>query len=578
MRVTGGETVLGQAVEACRRHFAWAFFFSALVNLLFIVPMLYMLQVYERVVPTRGVTTLALLTLVLVFGLVVLSLLDVLRSRLLVRAGVKLDRLLARPVLDTTLKVAASGAGRNPRQAVREFDVLRQTLTGPAILALLDAPWVPIYVIIAFVLHPWIGVLTLVGALLVAGLAVRNEQVTRERLQRANQAAAVAYGEFDFTASSSDVVRALGLREALVAGHLGRRETMMRLQTEASLSSGGLSGGAKFLRQLLQSLALGVGALLAVEGKVGPGAIFAAMFIVGRALAPIDQLLGQWRGIVQARGAWQTLVELFRNAPPNVALTQLPRPNGTLEVEQLHYATENGQLILNNLNFALAPGETVAVIGPSGAGKSTLVRLLAGALSPSRGVVRLDGSDQRNWDPERLAEHVGFMPQEPSLFAGTVKENIARFRNRLGEDGTIVDQDAIAAAQAAGAHELIQRLPGGYDHLLGLGGRGLSAGQAQRVALARALFRNPSLLLLDEPNANLDSEGEQQLTRSLEQAKARGTTIILIAHRMSMLPLVDRIMVVQDGRIALFGPRDEVLRKIAPVRPARVASPDRGAA
>jgi len=565
------------ALEACRRHFTAALLFSALVNLLFIVPMLYMLQVYERVVPTRGEATLVLLTLVLLFGLLTMSVLDSIRSRLLVRAGVRLDSSLAKTVLDATLN-RVGGNKRVKRQALRDFDTLRQAMTGPAILAVLDAPWVPVYVLVAFLLHFWIGVLSVVGAVIVVLLAVRNEQVTRERLQQANQAAGQAYAEFDATASSADVVRALGMREALVTGHLAQREQMMRLQTRASLASSRVSAASKFTRQFLQSLALGVGALLAINGMISPGAIFASMFIVGRALAPIDQLVGNWRNIIQARGAWTTLNELLNDLPPDIALTQLPRPSGRIEVEGLHVASDDGQPILQNVSFAVPAGKVVAIIGPSGAGKSTLVRALAGAILPHHGIIRFDGADQRNWDPERLAEHVGFLPQESVLFAGSVKENIARFRNRLGEDQSQIDADAIAAAQVAGAHDLIQRLPGGYDHYLGLGGRGLSAGQMQRVALARALFRGPSVLILDEPNSNLDSEGDQELARCLEQAKARGTTILLVAHRMTMLPIVDSLLIVQDGRIAAYGPRDEILQKIAPPRHVTVPAPRPGVA
>lgn len=561
-----------RALESCRRHFTSAMVFSGLVNLLFIVPMLYMLQVYERVVPTRGQTTLAMLTLVLVIALVTMSALDAIRSRLLVRAGVRLDGSLSRTILTSTLSGPNQSGQGAARQAVREFDVLRQALTGPAILAVLDAPWVPIYVLIAFLIHPWIGVLSVVGAVLVVLLAMRNEQVTRDRLQQANEAAGQAYSEFEATVSSADVVRALGMREAMVVSHLAQRETMMRLQTEASLASSGITATSKFVRQLLQSLALGVGALLAIQGLISPGAIFASMFIVGRALAPIDQLVGNWRSIVQARGAWTTLNELLDKSVPEVSLTQLPRPGGKIEVEDLHVLTEEGRPILQNIGFSIQPGQVIAIVGPSGAGKSTLVRALAGALVPNHGVIRLDGADQRNWDPERLAEHVGFLPQEAALFSGTVKENIARFRNRLGEDPAQVDADAIAAAQVAGAHDLIQNLPGGYDHRLAIGGRGLSAGQMQRVALARAMFRGPAILILDEPNANLDAEGDSELTRCLEQAKARGTTVLLVAHRMSMMPLVDGLMIVQDGRLVAFGPRDEILKKINAPRAKPVVS------
>jgi ATP-binding cassette subfamily C protein len=440
------------------------------------------------------------------------------------------------------------------------------------VLALLDAPWVPIYILIAFIIHPWIGVLCLVGAALNMFFAWQSDRATREPLDRANAAAGRTYAEFEFAAASADVIRALGLRQALVSGHLGNRQSMMQLQTDASLAASRLAAMSKFVRLLLQSLALGLGALLAINGKISPGAVFASMFIVGRALAPIDQLVGSWKQIIQARSAYRTLNELFDQTPPNIALTQLPRPVGRLEVENLGVLDDTRRPIIAQIGFAVEPGEVVAIVGPSGAGKSTLVRALAGAIVPDAGIVRFDGADQRNWDPERLAEHVGFMPQEAALFAGTVKSNISRFRGLLGEDPAQVDADTVAAAQAAGAHEMILRLPGGYDQPLGIGGSGLSAGQAQRIALSRALFRNPAYLILDEPNANLDAEGDQQLARTLEALKAKGITILVVAHRLGLLPVVDKLLVITEGRMSMYGPRDEVLAKIAPKQQPRVVT------
>jgi len=556
--------VMAAAFEACRRHFLYAFLFSALLNLLFIAPMLYMLQVYDRVVPTRGGATLLLLTLVLLFALLTLSGLDAVRSRLLVRSGARLDRLLAKAIIEATLARPDRAAQRLTRQALREFDALRQALTGPAILGVLDAPWIPVYVLVGFLIHPWVGVLTIFGAALVIYLAWQNERATREPLQRANAVAGRAYAGYEFTVASADVVRALGIRGALINGHLADRRTMMQLQTDASITSSGLTALSKFLRLALQSLALGLGALLAINSKISAGAIFASMFIVGRAMAPIDQLVGSWKTIIQARGAYATLLDLFSETPPNVALTQLPSPEGRLDVEGLTVVSPEGRPILNNVSFSTAAGEVVAIVGPSGAGKSTLVRAIAGAVIPAAGTVRFDGADHRNWDPEQLAEHIGFMPQDATLFAGTLKDNISRFRSWLGEDPAEVDRATIEAAQLAGAHELILRIPGGYDYALALGGRGLSAGQAQRIALSRALFRNPRYLILDEPNAHLDAEGDMQLAQTLQQLKNEGVTVLLVAHRMSILPLVDTLLVLQDGRVVAHGARDEVLRKIAP--------------
>ena len=563
---------LRAGIEACRRHFVYAMLFSALLNVLFIAPMLYMLQVYDRVVPTAGGTTLLFLTLALIAALATLAMLDAVRGRLLVRASIRLDKFLSREILTATLARPDLATQRIAKQALREFDVLRQVLTGPAILGVFDAPWVPVYVLVAFLIHPWIGVLAALGAGLSLFLAWRNERATSTRLQQANAAAGQAYASYEFTVAQADVVRALGLRDAMVSGHLRDRDRMMELQAEASFDGSGVAALSKFVRLALQSLALGLAALLAIDAKISAGAVFASSFIVGRALGPIDQLVGSWKSIVQGRGAYRTLRDLFGESSEERVLTRLPAPGGLLQVENLTVVDPLGRVILGNVTFQAAPGEMIAIVGRSGAGKSTLVRAIAGAMAPAAGAIRFDGADQRNWDSERLSEHVGFMPQEASLFGGTIKENIARFSDRAGGDLAAIDDAAVAAAQLAGAHEMILRLPAGYDYRLGLGGRGLSAGQAQRISLARALFREPKYLILDEPNASLDAEGDQQLVRTLEELKSRGSTILVVAHRLSVLPIVDKLLVIRDGRLAMFGERDEVLRKVAPPPTARAVA------
>jgi ATP-binding cassette subfamily C protein len=393
----------------------------------------------------------------------------------------------------------------------------------------------------------------------------------QEPLQQANAAANRAYATYDASLVNADVARSLGLREGLIVGHLADRGGMMEMQTNAGVFASSLTAQSKFVRLLLQSLALGLGALLAISAKISPGAVFASMFIVGRAMAPIDQLIGSWRSIVQARGAIRVLDELLTNTPADISRTRLPKPSGRLDVEGLTVMGQAQKPILYNIGFRVMPGEVVAIVGPSGAGKSTLVRAIAGALRADAGAIRFDNAELRDWDPEQLAEQLGFMPQETSLFAGSIKDNISRFRVRLGEPGHTIDEEAVAAAQMAGAHEMILLLPGGYDHQLQVGGRGLSAGQAQRIALARALFRSPRYVVLDEPNASLDAEGDSQLTATLEQLKAAGTTILVVAHRLSVLPVVDKLLVIRDGRLAMFGPRDEVLNALrqaqAPAQP-----------
>ncbi|MDT9600381.1 type I secretion system permease/ATPase [Sphingosinicella rhizophila] len=553
---------LRAALAAVKRHFLWAASFSALLNLLFLAPTIYMLQIYDRVVPSRSATTLFFVTIVLVFALATLSLLDFIRSRLLVRASARLDRQLSGTIVDAVIAQPGGTRDTMNKQAMREFDRLRQVLTGPAMIALFDAPWVPIYILVCLLIHPAIGLLALAGTLIVLAVAWRNEAATRAPLQRANEAANRSYVSQEQSMAGAEVIRALGMRRAMVERHLDEREGMMALQAEANFAASFHVALSKFLRIALQSLALGLGALLAIDNLISAGAIFASSFLLGRALAPVDQLVGNWRNIVHARGAYATLDQLLEGRDERIVPTELPPPNGQLAVENLVIlnAARDGA-ILGDVSFRMMPGEVVAVVGPSGAGKSTLARAIAGGILPDRGSIRFDGADRSDWDPERLAAHLGYLPQDPALFGGTVKENIARFAVDAGGSASI-DQMVVAAAMACGAHDMILRLPNGYDTLLGWGGRGLSAGQAQRVALARALFGRPNLLILDEPNAHLDSEGEASLVQSLQQSKADGAAVMVVAHRMGIMAVVDRILVLANGRIEAFGPRDEVLERL----------------
>lgn len=558
-------STLSEALRACRSHWRFAALFSALLNLLFLAPMIYMIQVYDRVVPTQGGMTLLFLTVVLVGALMTLALLEFARSRLLVRASVRLDRQLAGAILDASLAQPDGASAKLGRQAMRQFDTLRQVLTGSAILSLFDAPWTPIYILVCFLIHPLIGVMATLGAMLLLGLSWFNDQRTRAPLQKAGVAAGQAFASQDQSLAVADAVRALGMRQVLVSRHLGERSAMMALQTRASLDAAVFTALSKFTRQVLQSLALGLGAMLAINQQISAGAIFAAAFLIGRALAPIDQLLGASRSIVAARAAYQILVDLFAATPVDLAITHLPAPTGRLDIAQASVSTPEGnRLILDKVDLNVLPGEVIAIVGGSGAGKSTLARLIAGAVIPDEGTVRFDFADRRDWQPELLARHIGFMPQEPTLFAGTIKQNIARLRSfDPDEDDQSIDAMVVDAAKSAGIHKAILHLPGGYDHALGLGGRGLSMGQAQRVSLARALFGNPRYLVLDEPNAHLDADGDQQLVSCLGEMKARGATILVVAHKLSILPVVDKLLVMKDGRAEIFGPRDEIMTRLA---------------
>lgn len=556
--------MIRDSLSQCRRHFVAAAAFSALVNLLNIAPTLYMLQVYDRVIPTRGVQTLFFLTSVLLFSLATLTLLDRARTRILTRAGVRIDLTLAPLVLDAALeRPGLPGA----RTALRDLDRLRSTLTGPTIIALFDAPWVPLYIFVCFLVHPWIGFVAIAGCVVVPVIAWINEHATRARLDEAQTAANLSYSSQDAVLSSADAVRALGMRRALARRQMRQRAEMLAAQTEASLATGGYMAVTKFVRLALQSIALGLGALLSVDNLISGGAVFASSFLIARALQPIEQLIGTWRGIVQARQSYRSLDHLLASAPAPAQRTQMPAPRGDLKLESVTlFNTARDSAVLQSLSFDVSAGEVIAIVGPSGAGKSTLVRLIAGAVLADRGTVRLDGADIRDWDAEILARHIGYLPQDPSLFAGTIAENIARFDAELSDDRSKIDARIIAAARKVSADTLIRRLPGAYDHMLTLGGRGLSAGQAQRIALARAVYGDPALLILDEPNAHLDAEGDAALVAAISALKQERRTVLIVSHKLSILPVVDKLLILQDGRVQIFGPRDEVLPKI--VRPA----------
>jgi ATP-binding cassette subfamily C protein len=395
-----------------------------------------------------------------------------------------------------------------------------------------------------------------------------NERSTGNRLRSATEAAHRAYASQEQVVAGAENVRALGMRTAMVRRHIRERSAMLALQTDSSFASGSFIAASKFLRLALQSLALGLGAYLAINDRISAGAIFAASFLAGRALGPIEQLLTAWPSLVRAAAAYRKLSDLLAGVPSATALTLLPEPKGRVQVEQAIVGRSPETRLLAGVSVTFEPGQVVTILGPSGAGKSTLMRVLAGALAPDAGLVRIDGARLADWDADRLGRFIGYLPQSVSLFAGTVKENIARFTSDT--DRAAIDEQVVAAAQAARAHDMILRLPNGYDTMLGWEGQGLSAGQAQRVALARALFRDPPILLLDEPNAHLDVEGEAHLLRTIALARARGAMVAVIAHRMSVLSVSDKILALRSGRIEAFGPTHEVIaamRKLANGQP-----------
>jgi ATP-binding cassette subfamily C protein len=483
-------------------------------------------------------------------GLATLAAIDWVRGRMLVRVSARFDRVLAGPTLLATL--AGSDLGRTDRaEAMREFDTLRQAISSGAMIALFDAPWAPIYLTFAFLLHPLLGLVTLVGVLLLIAFAWGNERATHVPIAAANREAATAYARQAHVSDFAEEVRALGMTQALTAKALGERSAVARLQLEASLAGGRYAALIKFFRLLFQSAALAVGAWLAVTGRISLGAIIAASLLLSRTLAPIEQLVGAWRQIVRAREAYAKLTTtLGRGA--TAAATLLPEPTGRILLDGLGVRSPDGRTVLADLSAAIEPGTMVAVAGLSGAGKSTLLRALAGAIDPAAGAVRLDGVALRDWDGDQLARNIGFLPQEFGLFPGTVKENISRFEGYRGVEPARVDAQVTAAAAAIGAHDMIGRLSHGYDTLIGPGGTGLSAGQMQRIAIARALYGDPRILILDEPNAHLDAGAYAALVETLEQLRRRGHTIVVAAHGADLIRMADKLMLLAGGRLARF--------------------------
>jgi PrtD family type I secretion system ABC transporter len=563
------EHPLRRPIATCRSHLIYAGGASALVNILYLAPTIYMLQVYDRVVPSQGVETLGFLTALLLMALATLSCLEFIRSRLLVRATLRLERTLTAPLLTYMLSERGRSSGA---QLLRDFDIFRQAATGPGVLALFDAPWIVIYVALCFLLHPALGFVAALGSVVLVGLTLATERATKPRLAAANDAVVLSYASQAQSAAVGATINALGMAPAMVRRHQRERSNAVRLQAEASLAAGGFMGLSRFTRLSLQSLALGVGAYLALNQQISAGAIFAASLLTSRALGPIEQLLGSWRSLTEAYRAYGGLKALARKEETQPERTLLPRPRGHLAVEQLTALGTVGQRpLLLGVGFTLEPGEVLGLVGPSGAGKSTLARALVGALRPNQGCIRLDGADIADWAPERLGRDIGYLPQDLGLLPGSIKQNICRFRDQLDEeDPETLDAKAIHAAKLCGAHEMILQLPQGYDTLLGPGGAGVSIGQAQRIALARALFGDPNFVVLDEPNAHLDGEGEAGLLRALLALKQRGAAVVVIAHRNSILAAVDDLLVLSGGRVLQRGPRDEVLARLRPPAPRQI--------
>ncbi len=545
---------LADALRDVRRYFGFAALFSAAVNLLMLTPIIYMLQVYDRVVSSGSVPTLTMLTILMVCLLLAMGGFEWVRSMVMIGASNRLEQRLRHRISEATFNRALlSGGMTASAQPMNDLSQLRQYLTGSSLFAFFDAPWVPIYLFVMYLFHPYFALAGVFAVIVMLVLALANEKSTSPKLQDANALNNSVNNQLTGSLRNAEVIAAMGMGNDLRARQEDGSERVLNLQSNASRRAGAFTSLSKSFRIIMQSLTLGLGALLALQQEISPGMMIAGSLLLGRALAPIDLLVNTWRGFSVARAQYNRLGELLEQLPPRPLPMPLPDPRGQLSVEGLFVLPPASQtFVVRNANFDLAPGEALGIVGPSASGKSSLARAILGVWPSARGAVRLDGAEIFTWDREQLGKHLGYLPQDIELFDGSIADNICRF----GEQ----DSDAIvAAAKLAGVHELILDLPQGYNTMIGGSGGVLSGGQRQRIGLARAVYRNPCLIVLDEPNSNLDDQGEKELVEAIERIKQQGSTVIVISHRTMVLQSMDKMLVLKEGATLNYGPRSQVL-------------------
>jgi ATP-binding cassette subfamily C protein/ATP-binding cassette subfamily C exporter for protease/lipase/ATP-binding cassette subfamily C protein EexD len=550
---TARRTELSQAVSDCRRAALVNGLFSVVINLLLLTPPLYMMQIYDRVITTGHSATLLFLTAMAALALIVLTALDAVRSAVMVRLGCWLNDRLGPVFLASSIRAQLRGdtAGAQP---LRDLAQIQNFVASQGLTVFFDAPWIVVFVALIWILNPLLGAISLGTAVLLLGLSIINEMTTRKANVDANLAQISATQEAEAAIRNAEVVHAMGMHPAVIGRWQARNGDAMAATSRAAERGGILLGLTKFFRFFAQILILGAGAHLVIHGDLTPGSMIAASILLARALAPVEFAMGTWRNFSATRIAYGRLKSRMNDFAAEPERIALPVPKGHLVVENVSFGSRE-RVILRNVSFEVLPGESVAIIGPSAAGKSTLCRLLVGTLAPAAGHVRLDGSDVVHWDPVQLGRYIGYVPQDVELFAGSVRENIARM-------GAIDDNAVVEAASLAHAHEMIQRLPDGYETQIGESGLRLSAGQRQRIGLARAVCGNPCLVVLDEPNSNLDQAGESALSTAIQDLKKRGVALIIVGHRPSTLAQADKIVLLREGRVELFGPRDATLQKL----------------
>jgi ATP-binding cassette subfamily C protein/ATP-binding cassette subfamily C protein EexD len=553
------------ALKTYRQILTSTIVFSIAINALMFVSPLYMLQVYDRVLHSRNEMTLVMISIIALLLLGVYGILEWLRSRVLVRAGLRFDDMISKGLFSRVVTNTLRQPQARAEFALSDIDRLREFFTGSGLIAICDVPWMPVFLIVCFLFHPLVGWISLAGAVLIFGLAIANEFATKKTLTEASGHGQAAQYFASSTLQNVEVIRALGMENNLRSRWHAMHRSMLAKQAVASDRAGVLQSMSKFIRMGLQTIILGAGAYLAIEGEISAGSMIACSILMGRALQPVDQVVGQWKQFVGARQAYARLSQMFNDVPEEQVRTELPVPKGYLVVDQLTIVPPGSRTpLLQGVSFYVQPGEALALVGPSGAGKSSLVRALVGVWAPLTGAIRLDGAELQHWNKDDLGTHFGYLPQSVELFAGTIAENISRFRPDASAD------DVIKAAKEARVHQMIQNLPDGYDTQIGVGGRSLSGGQRQRIGLARALFGDPAVIILDEPNANLDNDGEQALFMVIAELKAAMRAIIFVSHKMSLVALAEKTLVLADGRMRSFGSTRDVLQP----KPAQAAMAD----
>ena len=548
---------VAQVLTSFKKTFRNIGVFSAVINMLMLMPAIYMLQLYDSVLTSRNEMTLLMLTLIMLGAYIFMGALEYVRSFVLIRVGAQLDMKLNKRVYTAAFEENLKQGNNNAGQALKDLTNLRQFLTGNALFAFFDAPWFPIYLFVIFMFHPALGAFALVGTTILFILAYINEKISHKPLAEANSMAVASTNVASNNLRNAEVIEAMGMLPNIQSRWYKLHSRFLNLQAEASEKAGIVTALSKSFTVALQSLMLGLGALLVLDNSITPGMLIAGSILLGRAIAPVQLLISVWKQIGSTRSAYERLTKLLEQNPAREAGMALPKPKGVISVENITAAPPGGKVaVIKGLTFSLAAGEVLGIIGPSGSGKSTLARLLVGVWPAAAGKVRLDGADVYLWNKDELGPHIGYLPQDIELFAGTVSENIARF-------GEVHADKVILAAKRAGVHELILNMPSGYDTLLGDGGTGLSGGQKQRLGLARAMYDDPSLIVLDEPNSNLDDVGEQALLAAIIDLRKRGKTIVLITHRTSIISATNKLLLLHDGIAKMFGPTNQVLEALA---------------